>query len=295
MWKGCRNLKKMSNEELNVTEESVTELNSENEPKKKTKLNYVSIIMIVIGIICICVSAWGIYGIYSEYKMAVDKYDELENEFVEVYSPSDNADDGVDSTEGTSVPWYQMVSVDLAGLQKKYPDIVGWLFFENEDISYPVLHAEDNDTYLRTTYDGKSATAGSIFVEATHRGDFSGIHTIVYGHNMKNLSMFGKLKYYKTQEGYYDTHQYFQIFSGNQILRYQIFAYQEVEVDSFVFQESFTSGRVLANRLLANSMVNPKLDIKDSDRIITLSTCTVDDDERFVVSAVLVETYTIGE
>jgi len=284
----------MSNEELNVKElnEEKDMVDNHTTETDKKKFNFVSVILILVGVICICVSAWGIYGIYSEYKMAVDKYSDLEDEFVEIYTPPVNTED--DSTEEVSqVPWYQMISVDLKGLQKKYPDIVGWIFFENETISYPVLHAEDNNKYLRTTYDGKKATAGSIFIEATHKGDFSNTHTIVYGHNMKNLSMFGKLKYYKTQDGYYDTHQYFQIFSGNKIYRYQIFAYQEVGVDSFVYQESFTSGRVLANKLLANSMVNPRLDIKDSDKIITLSTCTADDDDRFVVSAVLVETYTI--
>lgn len=277
----------MSNEELNVVEETQETIAE----KPKTKLNKVSILLILVGVLCIVVSAWGIYGIYSEYKMAVDKYSKLEEEYVQIHTPDTSSSE----TESDEIAWYEMATVDLTGLQSKYPDIVGWLFFENETISYPVLYAGDNDKYIRTTYDGKSATAGSIFIEATHNSDFSGTHTLIYGHNMKNLSMFGKLKYYKTQEGYYDTHQYFQIFYGNKVMRYQIFAYQEVAVDSFVFQESFTSGRVLANKLLANSMVNQGLNIKDTDKIITLSTCTADDDYRFVVSAVLVDTYIITQ
>ena len=270
-----------------------------NNEKEKNKLSVTSLLLIVVGVICIGVSAWGIYGIYSEYQMAVDKYEELESEFVEIHTPPvvDNTEKETENTDTEvitpEIPWYEMISVDLKGLNKKYPHIVGWIFFENETISYPVLHSDDNNRYLRTTYDGKKATAGSIFIEATHKNDFSATHTIVYGHNMKNLSMFGKLKYYKTQKDYYDTHQYFQIFSGNEILRYQIFAYQEVGTDSFVFQEKFASGRVLANKLLANSMVNPGITIDDDDKIITLSTCTVEDDYRFVVSAVLVERYNI--
>ena len=271
-----------------------------NKENVKNKLSVTSLLLIVVGVICIGVSAWGIYGIYSEYQMAVDKYNELESEFVEIHTPSTDAGTNTEKEPGSNtetiapeVPWYQMISVDLKGLNKKYPHIVGWIFFENETISYPVLHSDDNNRYLRTTYDGKKATAGSIFIEATHKSDFSATHTIVYGHNMKNLSMFGKLKYYKTQKDYYDTHQYFQIFSGNEILRYQIFAYQDVSVDSFVYQESFTSARVLANKLLANSMINTGIEIKDTDKIITLSTCTSDDDHRFVVSAVLVERYNI--
>lgn len=264
----------------------------------KTKLNWTSILLIIVGVICIGVSVWGIMGIYNEYKVAVDKYDDLNSEFVDVYTPpteEQNPGTENENTETVSpeVPWYQMISVDLDGLHKKYPHIVGWIFFENETISYPVLHSDDNNRYLRTTYDGKKATAGSIFIEATHSRDFTDTHTIVYGHNMRNLSMFGKLKYYKTEENYYDTHQYFQIFSGNEILRYQIFAYQEVSVDSFVYQEKFTSARVLANKLIANSMINTGIEMKDNDKIITLSTCTVEEDYRFVVSAVLVERYNI--
>ena len=261
--------------------------------KAKTKLSPMSIVLIIIGVICIGVSVWGILGIVYEYKSAVDKYNKLEEEFVTVIVPSESTESENDSTEDNSPKWYEMVAVDLAGLQKKYPDIVGWIFFENEDISYPVMHSNDNDKYLYHTYDGKESASGSIFIEATHSGNFTDIHTLVYGHNMYDMSMFAKLRYYKTKEGYYDDHKYFQIFSGNKIMRYQIFSCQEASVDSYVFQESFTSARVLSNKLAATSMINPRLNIKDRDKIVTLSTCTADDEHRFIVSAVLVGTYII--
>lgn len=266
----------------------------------KEKFNITRLGLIVIGVICIGIAAWGIYDTYSDYRVSEETYNELEDEFVEVVTPQlfiPNKGHGNGSTqeEAPEVPWYQMISVDLEGLHKKYPHIVGWIFFENETISYPVVHSDDNNRYLRTTYDGKKATAGCIFIEATHSGDFTDTHTIVYGHNMRNLTMFGKLKYYRTEKGYYDTHQYFQIFSGDEILRYQIFAYQNVSIDSFVYTENFTSAQELANKLLANSMINTGMEIKDTDKIITLSTCTTEDDHRFVVSAVLVERYSLSD
>lgn len=270
----------------------IMDLNEEEKTKKKEKFGIVRVIVIVIGVICIGISAYELYGIYTEYQKAVNAYDSLEDEFVHVYTPSDNE---IEETTQAEIPWYEMVSVDLASLQAKYSDVVGWLYFENENISYPVMQASDNDKYLYMTYDGKSSSSGSIFMEASNSSDFSDTHTIIYGHNMKNLSMFGKLKYYRRQSGYYDEHMYFQIFRGNEVLRYQIFSYQEVPVTSFVYTESFSSARVLANRLLANSSVNPGLNIEDSDKIITLSTCTSDDEYRFVVSAVLVDSYTLSE
>lgn len=304
----------MNEKEFKVTN-SMEDVEDFNEPSEasanpqKGKFNFVSVLLILVGVICIGVSVWGIGGIIMEYQKAANKYDDIENEFV---TSNGNTNAVVPSTENTEVvigteidqnqemvvvpvAWYEMISVDLAGMQKKYPDIKGWIFFENEDISYPVVKGASNDTYLRATYDGKKATAGSIFIGEPHSSNFNDTHTILYGHNMRNLSMFGKLKYYRTQKGYYETHQYFQIFRDNEVRRYQIFAYQEVPTDSFVYTQTFNSGRTLANRLLADSLIKPDITIKDSDKIITLSTCTTDDDERFVVSAVLVDTYTFEE
>ena len=268
----------------------------------KGKFNLLSVLLILVGVICIGASIIGIGGIFAEYQKAVDKYNDLEDEFVNIHKPSEEkpsdpdkdstAEEGENSTEEEK-SWYTLATVNLAGMQAKYPDIKGWILFENEDISYPILKGENNDTYLRTTYDGKKATAGSIFIEAKNRDDFMDAHTIIYGHNMKNLSMFGKLNYYKRDAAYYETHKYFQIFRGNEILRYQIFSYQEVEDTSYVFSERHTSARALGTRLSSTSQVNAGLTFTDNDKIITLSTCTSDDDYRFVVSAVLVDVHVI--
>ena len=264
----------------------------------KGKFNLLSVLLILIGMICIGASVIGIGGILAEYQKAVDKYNDLEDEFVSIHKPnqekpSDTSEKEENTATEEEAPWYTLATVNLAGMQAKYPDIKGWILFENEDISYPILKGENNDTYLRTTYDGKKATAGSIFIEAKNRDDFMDAHTILYGHNMKNLSMFGKLNYYKRDESYYETHQYFQIFRGNEILRYQIFSYQEVEETSYVYSERHTSARALGTRLSSTSQVNAGITFTDNDKIITLSTCTSDDDYRFIVSAVLVDVHVI--
>lgn len=262
--------------------------------KSKVKLNWMSLVLLLLGIVCILVSGWGIFGIIDEYRTAVDKYNKLEEEFVHVNEPTESTETQVEPTEeDNTMKWYQMVTVDLEGMQRKYPDIAAWIFFENEDISYPVMKTSDNDKYLYRSYDGTESASGSIFIEATHDSNFTDMHTLIYGHNMYDLSMFARLRFYKTKEGYYENHKYFQIFSGNKIMRYQIFSCQEASVDSYIFQEQFASARVLSNKMLATSMINPGLYIGDKDKIITLSTCTADDEHRFVVSAVLVETYII--
>lgn len=273
-----------------------------NESSKK-KWNITSIICMLVGVVCIGIAGYGLYRIYADYKVGDEIYKEAEEEFVQIYVPTEDTTNDVTESdviasetqvsEAPKKPWYELASVDVKGLKKKYEDVVGWLFFEDGLISYPVMHSHSNDTYLYTAYNGTESIGGSIFVEAVHSGDFTDTHTLVYGHNMKNLSMFGRLKHYRRNNKYYNNHQYFQIFTEDEILRYRIFAYQEVSVKSFVYNEFFTSAKELGNRLLQNSMIKPGIEIPEDGRIITLSTCTATDENRFVVSAVLVERYSL--
>ena len=278
----------------------------ENETSPKKGKNITSILCIIIGVICLGIAGYGLLGIYQDYKVGDDIYNEAESEFVQIHIPVEDVEDVSTETESSSSetvqgptgPWYELASVDIAGLKTQYPDVVGWILFENGMISYPVMHSHSNDTYLYTAYNGTESIGGSIFVEAVHSGDFSDTHTLIYGHNMKNGSMFGKLHYYRRGNDYYEggqSRQYFLIFTETEILRYHIFAYQEVTVDSFVFKEYFTSAQELGNRLLENSKIKPEVTIPEDGKIITLSTCTAGEENRFVVSAVLVARYNLAD
>lgn len=276
---------------------------------RKKKMNPVSIICMLIGVVCIVIAGCGIYGIYKDYKVGDDIYMEAESEFVQIHIPTEEPSDDIETEDdavedkvnkevGYKGPWYERATVDVAGLKAQYPDVVGWLLFEDCKISYPIMHAASNDTYLYTAFNGVESIAGSIFVEATHSGDFSDKHTLIYGHNMKNGSMFGRLHYYRRSNEYYEedwSRQYFQIFTENEILRYKIFAYQEVSIENFIYTEFFTSATDLGNRLLENSRIKPDVTIPEDGRIITLSTCTAAEENRFVVSAVLVERYSLTD
>lgn len=193
-------------------------------------------------------------------------------------------------------PWYELARVDLEQLQQLNPDICGWILFENEEISYPILHGQNNNTYLRTNYRGEHVTAGSIFMESQNHADFSDAHTIIYGHNMKNETMFGKLKKYKNISGYYDAHQFFQIFMNNKICRYQIFAYKDVEVEDRIYQIFKENNQDFVNFVLNEISRDAMLDfsqenaekVAENGHVITLSTCT-SGEKRFIISAVKID------
>ena len=233
----------------------------------------------------VLISCGMIFYSILEYRKSNELYEETAQEYVTIQEDR--------SAEESEQNWWELAEVDLAGLSAGYPDVVGWIFFENEDISYPILYSGDNDKYLRRTYTGEAASAGSIFLDGESTPDFSDPHTLIYGHNMRNLSMFGKLKYYRTRDGYYENHQYFQIFTGNRVYRYRIFAYEEVPVYHEIYDvygaqpQGFPE---LIESLKQNSYGQTEVAVDASDHVITLSTCS-GGNTRMVVSGVRVDAF----
>ncbi len=253
--------------------------------------------ILLAGAVMIIVAGFHLVRTFMDYQGAKSEYDSLEEAYVSVSYPQEAGSEiqGTEDAEKEASPWYSMISVDMAAVHEVNSDVVGWIWFENEDISYPVLHSGDNETYLRTTFEGKKATAGSIFMDAMNSPDFSDYHTIIYGHNMKDLSMFGKLKFYRQQSDYYQDHAYFQIITEECRYRYEIFAYQQVSEVGYVYIVPMAPDDEYAaflKQLQSDSLRDTGVEVTKEDKIITLSTCTSSDDRRFVVHAVLVGTWT---
>ena len=185
-------------------------------------------------------------------------------------------------------------TVDFSGLKELNPDCIGWIRFENIDISYPIMQGEDNEYYLKHTFEGQAVTAASIFMDANNHADFSDQNTFIYGHNMKNGSMFGKLKQMYESEKYKDS-KYLWICTPNGKYRYEIFSMQYAKVGSDVYtlfsahDEQFEA---YVKKMAKQSKVDMKaLGLGKDDYVVTLSTCTSDESVRFVVQARWVGTY----
>ena len=190
--------------------------------------------------------------------------------------------------------WYHDIDVDFAGLKEQNEDIVGWIYFEDEEsISYPLLYSGD-DYYLRRNYLKEEEIAGSIYIDGNNSPDLDDAHTLIYGHNMRNLSMFGNLKFYKTEEDYFENHRYFQLITENGAYRYEIFAYKD--------EGTLTGGiyttwkyvdddfkKFVEDSICQGSYVDADIDVDDETHIVTLSTCSYDSDVRFTVSAVRID------
>lgn len=248
-----------------------------------------SVWLLVLGLLMVGVSVWLLLDIFLDYKKSDDTYADLVDNYVKI----EGEIEAVEDTEvtGSDDWWYQNVSIYLDELQKINPDIVGWIRFDNIDIiNYPILYSGDDTTYLRTDIYGQSTTAGCIFLEGLNQPDFEDYHTIIYGHNMKNSSMFGMLSQYKT-EGFYEGHEYFTIYTNEMAYRYEIFAYQDVPETDDVYSIGFApddTWQQFIYDMRKGSYIDPDIAVTKNDKVVTLSTCS-NEGERFVVHAVRID------
>ncbi len=262
-----------------------------NNRRSRKKGNTVSLVLLIVAIVVLVIALWRLLPLLMDYRQSDSVYQDLSGEIV---------DFDTDQTDGADEPWNQYdwasVRIDFNALWAINPDVVGWIRFDNTDavnVDYPIMHAADNDKYLRTDLYGDSHTSGSIFLEAANSGDLSDIYNIIYGHNMRNGTMFGTLRKYRDDEGFYDENPYFTIYTPTGAYRYTIFGYTNVEDDSDIYRVGFAPDAAyqqLINELLSISMYNTGIVPTINDRIVTLSTCTsAGDDYRFVVYGVCVD------
>lgn len=274
----------MKNKEENVTTEAATDdglemLNMEDIGKKTkpkaTLFDYVRYgIMVIAGIIFI-VSGYEIYSILREYSKGEKTYEQVIADFEQ----DDVTNTAVAVTaQGVRAEGFVRYYPDFASLQQVNADVIGWIQFEGiEEINYPVLkHESDNNYYLKAMWNKEENTAGSIFVDVYNSADFQDANTFVYGHNMKNLSMFGRLKEYKDQ-AFFQGKEYFWIYTPTANYQYQIFSVHESKVDSGmfrIFQENSEEFAQYVVEAKEASRYDIDIPVSGSDKIVTLSTCT---------------------
>lgn len=186
---------------------------------------------------------------------------------------------------------YRLKEIDFESLQAENEDICGWLEVPGLEISYPVVQGEDNDYYLKRTFRKESNGAGSIFMDMRNDRDLTDRNTIIYGHNMKNGSMFGKLKQYRDEEVLKDN-PVFYYYTPEQTYQCQIISCRTVNAKESEYPVGFQdadSYRDYLERIAEKSWHRSPFHAKEGDRLMMLSTCTGSKTERFVVQAKIIE------
>lgn len=226
----------------------------------------ISLLLLLTGLFGIIYASTNIYQYYNEYKISGEKYEQL-------------------------TAMYNEEQSDSPSLSDINSDYVGWISVEGTDIEYPVVLAKDNDYYLDHNFYHEPDKVGAIFMDYRNSADQLGENTVIYGHNMKDESMFGSLKKL-IHEDVIDDPKITLEFQG-EIYEWQVFsAYETYEADwmqvDFENDEDYTT---YINSLQQESEKFPLVEkLTSSDKLITLATCTPNDrNERLVVQGKLIK------
>ena len=265
-----------------IMEENKNNTQKQPEQKKKKKSDVLLTIALIVAIAVFCYAAFNLYHIYTEYKKGTDEYNQIE-EMAVTERDADSAE-----VAGPSAQIKPPIEVDFDKLKSVNEDVVGWIYVDAlPDISYPIVKGKDNQTYLHQTYEKNYNFAGTIFVDYENSGDFSDCNTLVYGHNMKNGSMFGHLKKFREDDKLYKQDKYFWILTPERNYRYEIITAYTTGVNSDTYTLFKGPGEEFEKYLETikgySEIQTDDTDLTIKDRIVTLSTCTGNESTRFVV------------
>ena len=263
-------------------EENKNNTQKQPEQKKKKKSDVLLTIALIAAIVVFCYAAFNLYHIYTEYKKGTDEYNQIE-EMAVTERDADSAE-----VAGPNAQLKPPIEVDFDKLKSVNEDVVGWIYVDAlPDISYPIVKGKDNQTYLHQTYEINCNFAGTIFVDYENSGDFSDCNTLVYGHNMKNGSMFGHLKKFREDDKLYKQDKYFWILTPERNYRYEIISAYTTGVNSDTYTLFKGPGEEFEKYLETikgySEIQTDDTDLTIKDKIVTLSTCTGNESTRFVV------------
>ena len=237
-------------------------------------------------------SAVNLLIVLAEYRKSDQQYSAMQNDYVirtvsTTISPEMNLETELaPQPDGLTAP----IDIDFVGLLQKNSDVVGWLYCEDSVINYPVVQGDNNDEYLHKGLDGEYLRSGSLFVEAHNQLVGADPNYIIYGHSMKNGSMFGMLLHYKEQE-YYDGHpvMYYLTPEGDYCI--ELFAGKVVKTTDPIYSVKDGSAEFYeqVQTLREKSTFQSDVTITEQDTIVTLSTCSYEFDQaRYIVLGKLV-------
>ncbi|MBU5474510.1 class B sortase [Roseburia sp. MSJ-14] len=252
--------------------------------KKKSKI----ILAILIVVLVVSVSFIVVY--FVKQNNAKNEYKDLQSKAKVKETTKETPDESQEDGEYKS-------PIDFEELWKTNEEIYAWIQIPGTDIDYPIAQRADDDAYyLNHTIEGTEGLPGSIYTEAINSKDFSDFNTVIYGHNMKNGTMFAGLHKYEDKE-FLKENPYVYIYLPDKTLKYQIFA-AVVFDDRHVmhsFDYSTPEGRQqfldeIKGVRTMESGYDENVTVGTDSNIITLATCIGGQpDNRWLVEAVLVD------
>lgn len=182
--------------------------------------------------------------------------------------------------------------INFEELKQKNSDTVAWLKVENTNIEFPIVQANNNSYYLTHNFDKKYNVAGWIFADYKNKLDGTDRNIVVYGHNMRDNSMFGSLKDVITEEWYNnEENKYITFVTENDYQTYQVFSVYQIQTEDYYIQTEFKSNEFqeFIDTITKRSKTDFGINVSKEDTILTLSTCANNNKYRVVLHSVRVK------
>lgn len=225
----------------------------------------------------------------EEAKAALTE-DEI-NEMLAGMKSTETAENETVSEETAVIP------VKFDELQSVNPDVYAWITIPGTEIDYPILqHASDNSYYLMHNIDGSYGYPGCIYTENLNSKDFKDNNTVIYGHNMKNGSMFAQLHKFEDPDFFQENREVL-IYLPEEVLHYTIFAAHIYDDRHLLYSFDFSDAEVYEKYLQSifdtrdmSANIDKETTVTKDDQIITLVTCIGSQpNNRLLVQAVLTD------
>lgn len=178
---------------------------------------------------------------------------------------------------------YALPDNNIKKLQNVNPDVAGWITIPKTKINYPFVLGKDNSFYLSHDIHKQYAFAGTLFMDYRCNNNFSNLNTILYGHNMKNGSMFGELNKFGDRS-FFNKNRTGKIYLLNKSFDIEIFAYLSISKDDKVIY-NVEKNEAYLEYVNQHAVFYRKTQVSATDRFVTLSTCTNDTTLRAVLIA----------
>lgn len=245
----------------------------------------INIILVAIIIVCLSIIGYKYYNYNKDDKLNSEIQDlqPVINEASDLDNNSSGENDGQDqSKEGNYVN-----SANEEELKSINSDYKMWIQIENTNINYPVVQGSDNDYYLKHNFRKESNISGTVFVESANDID-NDKNIILYGHNMRNGTMFNNITNYK-EESFFNEDNKINIIMNNTLYEYEVFSVYVKNVSEVNLAIGFANEDEFINYAYNEadeSLYKKDVDFSAEDNLITLVTCSYEfTDARTIVVA----------
>lgn len=215
-------------------------------------------------------------------------------------SPETEPDTEIPAPSETTVPETtaetqppRFPTVNFEGLREKNPDVVAWIQIPAlEGLNYPVVIGEDNAYYVNRNWENQESEEGAIFLDFRNSSDFSQPHNILYGHCMKDGTMFQPLGQWEKESFLRGSDRTVLLYLPEEVRVYEIIGSERVNaLDSRVYKTDYAAGDTWADAIgetLKHLWYDSDVEYDGNSEILTLSTC-MGGDQRLTVHAICVE------